>query len=371
MSTKYDRYLDRIPFKLFHSWKLEVDRETAKLFVQYNIVGPGGMPKRNSELIRRAIQAGKVASIEIFLENGVKPDADSLKQAIKQSEYKIAQLFLQNGVEFDDLGQDLCNYLSTTKTRDELFNFFIENNADVSISCAVRLKKPGWTKQLLEKGAKPGPQDVESVNLVKNAVAQGETEIIQLLLAHGYPVNNPDGMKPDEKTVLCRAMSSRKASPEIVTLLLKAGADIHHPCVEKDFRKMLANNHEEIAVLLLKKGLKRDYKKCLSFIHATKPRPKNMTDKILLRAKRRERDTKSTPAEKPMNTELASLLLQGVSINEKDSRGQTLLMHAAQAGHEDFTKKLVEYGADVNLGDENEITALMLAAARGYTQTVE
>jgi ankyrin repeat protein len=369
----YNWYLDQIFFDLFHSWKLEVDRKTAGLFVQYNIVGPGGVPKRNAELMRRAIQTGKIASIEIFLENEVKPGADSLKQAIKQSKYDIAQLLLQNGVELDDLGQDLCKYLSASKKRDELFNFFLENNADVSISCALRLKNPGWVEQLLAKGAEPGPQDVNSLNLIKNAAAKGETKIIQLLLAHGYPVNNPDGMKPDEKTVLCKAMTSRKSSPEIVTLLLKSGADIHHPCVEKDFRELLANSQDELAVLLLKKGIKGDYKKCLSFIHATKPKPKGMTmkEKFLLRDKRREGNTKNTLAEKTMDTELVTLLLQGVSINEKDSRGRTLLVHAAQAGHTDFAKKTIEYGADVDLSDENAVTALMRAAARGDTQTVK
>ncbi|WPD24117.1 MAG: ankyrin repeat domain-containing protein [Candidatus Electrothrix scaldis] len=376
-SPQYSWYLDRIFLDLFQSWKLEIDRDTAGLFVQYKIVGPSTLPKRNSKLLRRAIQAGTLESIRIFLEKGVKPDVDALKQAIKYSEYEIAQLFLQHGVELDALGENLCNYLSSSKTQDELFDFFIKNNADLKISCALRLKKAKWVEQLLTKGAKPRPQDEDAINVVKDTVAHGETEILQLLLGYGYPVNSPGSINPDEKTALCKAMTSQKSSPELVTLLLDSGADIHHPCVDKDFRRLLTNNHEELALLLLKKGIKSDYKKCLSFIRATRPKQKGsmtMMDKILLQAKQGEKYTSKTdkiPTEKSLNTELVNLLLQDISINEKDSRGQTLLMHAAQTGHTDFTKKLLEHDADVNFGDENEVTALMLAAAGGHARIVE
>ena len=63
--------------------------------------------------------------------------------------------------------------------------------------------------------------------------------------------------------------------------------------------------------------------------------------------------------------DLASLkvrLAKGVDVNTKDSRGTTLLMHAAAIGSPEAVKLLLESGAEVNAKNEVEATALLLAA---------
>jgi ankyrin repeat protein len=65
------------------------------------------------------------------------------------------------------------------------------------------------------------------------------------------------------------------------------------------------------------------------------------------------------------NNDLASLktsLAKGVDVNTKDSRGSTLLMHAAASGSPEAVKLLMEGGADVNAKNEVEATALILGA---------
>jgi ankyrin repeat protein len=56
------------------------------------------------------------------------------------------------------------------------------------------------------------------------------------------------------------------------------------------------------------------------------------------------------------------LLDKGAEIEAKDSRGQTLLLRAAENGHEAVVKLLLEYGAGVNAKHGSRQTALHEAA---------
>ncbi|MCJ1264100.1 hypothetical protein MMC22_003971, partial [Lobaria immixta] len=55
-----------------------------------------------------------------------------------------------------------------------------------------------------------------------------------------------------------------------------------------------------------------------------------------------------------------------LDLNERDNRRRTALMWAAQGGHEDLVRLLLEKGADVNVKDKNRETALHKAAMHGH-----
>ena len=59
-------------------------------------------------------------------------------------------------------------------------------------------------------------------------------------------------------------------------------------------------------------------------------------------------------------------------VNAVDEDGETALMYAAQSGHFDIVKYLIEdHGADVNAVDEDGKTALMCAADGDHSDIAE
>ena len=71
---------------------------------------------------------------------------------------------------------------------------------------------------------------------------------------------------------------------------------------------------------------------------------------------------------------LRTLLKRGVEVNHFEGYGGTaavtMVMSAAFAGETGAIQALVEYGADVNLSNENGWTALLSAASCGHTEVV-
>lgn len=61
------------------------------------------------------------------------------------------------------------------------------------------------------------------------------------------------------------------------------------------------------------------------------------------------------------------LILQGADVNASGQFGNTPLTVAAQNGHTDTVKLLIDHGANVNAQNGLGETALLLAAANGHT----
>lgn len=55
----------------------------------------------------------------------------------------------------------------------------------------------------------------------------------------------------------------------------------------------------------------------------------------------------------------------------RNENGETPLILAAREGNNEFTTLLVEHGADVNLADNLQRTALYYASERGYNEITE
>jgi ankyrin repeat protein len=82
-------------------------------------------------------------------------------------------------------------------------------------------------------------------------------------------------------------------------------------------------------------------------------------------------NTKLFNAVKARNTaEVQKFLLEGADVNVKDENGMTALMNAANMGHIDVVRALLEKGADVNARDTDGETALRLAEKYKYLSIV-
>lgn len=68
---------------------------------------------------------------------------------------------------------------------------------------------------------------------------------------------------------------------------------------------------------------------------------------------------------------MKALLDMGANVDERDERGSTALMTAAQWGHVDVCRLLLERGADVNKSDKQGDTALHEAARADEMDAVE
>lgn len=70
--------------------------------------------------------------------------------------------------------------------------------------------------------------------------------------------------------------------------------------------------------------------------------------------------------------EIVSMLLEnGADVNAKGKYGSTALIKASENGHTEVVRMLLEKGADVNVKDDNGSTALMKASKEGRTEIVE
>ncbi|XP_041346697.1 ankyrin repeat, SAM and basic leucine zipper domain-containing protein 1-like [Gigantopelta aegis] len=77
-------------------------------------------------------------------------------------------------------------------------------------------------------------------------------------------------------------------------------------------------------------------------------------------------------AAKTGNTEVVKLLLkENVDVNVQDEEGVTALMIASENGHTQVVDLLLKANVDVNVQDEEGVTALMIASENGHTQVVE
>lgn len=67
-----------------------------------------------------------------------------------------------------------------------------------------------------------------------------------------------------------------------------------------------------------------------------------------------------------------TILEKGVSINSQDELNRTALFFAAQQGHTDLVKLLLDRGADPNIvGTGKGLTPLKVAEAKGFTEIVD
>jgi len=72
------------------------------------------------------------------------------------------------------------------------------------------------------------------------------------------------------------------------------------------------------------------------------------------------------------NKEMVKILIEGnADLNQKDSKGNTALTHAASRGYTEIVRQLINHHANLDIMNSEGYTALMLAQQRRRTEIVE
>jgi len=225
---------------------------------------------------------------------------------------------------------------------------------DTALIYAVRANKIESVKVLLDAGANPNLSNKGGVSAVTIAANNGYKEISQLFVKSGKVEDTlltaslrgdvkavkefiKKGANVNEKdnngfTILM--LTARQNNPEIIKLLLDAGADMNAVSGEATFdgkytalALAAGNNQVENIKLLLAAGAKVNVKDL----------------------------RQNTPLHYAANNEEMTkmLLAAGADVNAKGEDENTPLMMAAKAGNVKVAKLLLEAGADVNIADDH------------------
>ena len=149
---------------------------------------------------------------------------------------EIIRWLAANGAKTDastraGIDSPLCLAVDTQNT--ECIKLLLELGASTSgsnysgpLSNAIRTCNAEHVRILLEAGADADSKDRYNQSLLHSAVCNNPPEVIELLIKHGADVNRRCNVNGRHTTPLINACRYRKEeSPEIIHLLLRAGAD--------------------------------------------------------------------------------------------------------------------------------------------------
>ncbi len=202
---------------------------------------------------------------------------------------------------------------------------------------------PAMVELLVEKGASLSAEGLEKLTPIMLAAAYNpHPKLIEALLKAGAPVNSADGQG---RTPLYLAAASNEA-PEVTAELLRKGAQ---PNIrDKNGRSPLwvasKRASEQIVQLLLDSGARVD-----------EPNDEGLTPLLVA-------------SEKPESGVLRLLIEAGANANVRDKNRYTPLMSAVAAGADvNAINALLEGKADPNAEDDQNRSAILLAASRPGT----
>ena len=209
---------------------------------------------------------------------------------------------------------------------------------------------------------------VEALEHLHHAAANGEIERVKLLISEGADVNvkNNDGQTPLH-------YAARRGHKEIVEVLLAHGADVN---IGANYNQTAAefamrSNHREIVQLLVSKGAD------ISPLHFALYMKDEAKARRLIESGadvNRRTPYGTTPLDRAVGAgfkDIVELLIaKGANVNAKDNWDWTPL-HSAVYGHKDIVELLIAKGANVKARDGGGRTPLWYAQDKGYTDIVE
>ncbi|XP_037909760.1 ankyrin repeat and KH domain-containing protein mask isoform X3 [Hermetia illucens] len=299
---------------------------------------------------------GKNSNIPI---NESTEDGESLlSMACSAGYYELAQVLLaMSAAQVEDKGQKECTPLMEAASAGhvDIIRLLISHNADVNAQCATGNTPLMFAcagghveavKELLKHGANVEDQNENGHTPLMEAASAGHVEVAKVLLEHGAGINtHSNEFKESALTLACY-----KGHLNMVRFLLQAGADQEHKTDEMHTALMEASmdGHVEVARLLLDSGAQVNM-------------PTDSFESPLTLA--------ACGGHVELAT---LLIERGANIEEVNDEGYTPLMEAAREGHEDMVALLLSKGANINATtEETQETALTLACCGGFMEVAE
>lgn len=246
---------------------------------------------------------------------------------------------------------------------------------------------PESVELLIEEGADISERDCRGetpLMLVARSQYYVQSAMIRVLLKHGARLQDVNNQK---QTALVIAASH--GQPEIVPILIEAGADVNCKGANGETPLMrAASRHREERSEMIRTLLDRgahvqdvNQQGMSALMMAATPGPTESIE--LLIAAGADINGKDGEGESPVMKALRYedlemheeggatstsvlikfLLEKGASVQDVDSRGQSPLMIAAKSGSFPRAELLIEAGADINQKDLNGETPMMMAAS--------
>jgi ankyrin repeat protein len=238
-------------------------------------------------------------------------------------------------------------------------------------------------RQLLDMGLSANDKWGGNVPL-EGAAYYGQIEIVKLLLDRGADVNAVNtGSGGNGETALHYSTRSEANTPDIVRLLLSAGASVNVQDKSGTTPLMNALNHRDIALMLLQSGANVSLRSDSGETALMYAAGRHLTGMIKILVERgADINAKNKHGWTPLmfssgaidladNPETVQAVLDnGADVNKQDFGGWTALMYAVKGGLNGAVRMLIGAGADRDKRNKDGQTALQLATINAHKQII-
>ena len=287
-----------------------------------------------------------------------KNNRTALLLACKEGNKDIINLLLNAGADpniIDANGATCIHYAVVEGCSKDVLEIIVNHGADVNATdknhvTALMLACVKGNKDvinvLLNAGADPNIADGKGATCIYHAVGEGcSKDVLETIVNHGADVNAKNKFNRTALLIACV-----KGNKDAINILLNAGADpnvtdymgaacIHHVVGEgcsKDVLEIVVNHGADIDAI-------------------------NKTNATAL----------MLACEKGKKDAIDVLLNAGANPNFADADGDTCLHYIARNDCcTEVVQAVISHGADVNVMNENNVTALMIACVRGNMHVI-
>ncbi|XP_024080647.1 ankyrin repeat domain-containing protein 17-like isoform X3 [Cimex lectularius] len=332
--------------------------EAAAALTRMRTENPRPQPERT---LVEACTDGDVGTVRKLLTEGrsVHETTDEgeslLSLACSAGYYELAQVLLAMHANVEDRGiKGDCTPLMEAASSGyvDIVRLLIHHGADVNaqsssgntpLMYACAGGHLDAVRVLLDAGANVEDHNENGHTPLMEAASAGHVQVAEILLERGAGINtHSNEFKESALTLACY-----KGHLDMVRFLLEAGADQEHKTDEMHTALMEASmdGHVEVARLLLDSGAQVNMPTDSFESPLTLAACGGHVDLALL------------------------LIERGANIEEVNDEGYTPLMEAAREGHEDMVAILLVKGANINAQtEETQETALTLACCGGFLE---
>lgn len=332
-----------------------------------------------------AIRSRKPKIAELLLEQGADISIQNfygetaLYYAVKKQQMEIIKTLVEKGADLnikkstswdDILGQTFNNIWSTTDPSvDSIFYYLVEHGAQLTerhLNIVLRVNNKPRINFILSKGIKPSNQSLH------NACHRGDLDLVRRLI-NEYDLD-PLFIKKNGSTCLHAAISNYQAYyPDLVKYLLEQKINVNQANNKQEtaftetFKHLKGTEAITIGKMLLERGAKINHIES-NFNRSALTHAVNHNDlkgiQFLLKNGadiNLQGDDGETPlhqAASENNSTLLLLLKNGANPNIQTDFQMTPLMRAVIKKRQRNVKDLIKYGADINLWNKKNLTAL-------------